>query len=516
MWEGGGELARAVAHLALDPGRGVLVLVGVIVGMAAGLLPGITFVMMVLLLLPFTYKMDLVSAVILLTATYLGGIYGGTITAILFNIPGDPDSVPSLWDGYPLARKKGAGYALALAALAGGVGTFFGGLVLATVGPAVARVALQLSTPEFFGVVLVGLASVAALGEPPLWKTFAALAAGVLLGAVGVDEIYGVPRLTWGWAVLRDGIDFVVIMTGVYALGEVIERAAAGFPKEAGHDVGVRVGVTDAVRALRESVQFGSSWLRALLVGTGIGFVPAAGATVAAFVSYGLERLTGRRRHLMGTGIPEGLIAPNAAASATLGGALVPLLTLGIPGSAAAAVILAALTLKGVQPGPGIFREQPDAVYSILATVLIGAVVLVVCGTVGAGLFARLMRVPEGMILAAVMVNGFLGLYLLRYSWSDVMIGLLAGVVGYFMRVYRAPLGALILGLILGPLAEKYFLTTMLSYGNDWSVFLRRPVSALLLVLAGLAFVWGLMRSRGASEGSGSEEKGSLSPEGSG
>jgi putative tricarboxylic transport membrane protein len=218
----------------------------------------------------------------------------------------------------------------------------------------------------------------------------------------------------------------------------------------------------------------------------------------------------------MGTGIPEGLIAPNAAASATLGGALVPLLTLGIPGSAAAAVILAALTLKGVQPGPGIFREQPDAVYSVLATVLIGAVVLVICGTVGAGLFARLMRVPEGMILAAVMVNGFLGLYLLRYSWSDVMIGLLAGVVGYFMRVYRAPLGALILGLILGPLAEKYFLTTMLSYGNDWSVFLRRPVSALLLVLAGLAFVWGLLRSRGASEGSGSEEKASLSPEGSG
>jgi len=500
MWDNLGELVRAIAHLGLDPGRGALVVIGVMVGMAAGLLPGITFVMMVLLLLPFTYKLDLTSAVILLTAVYLGGIYGGTITAILFKIPGDPDSVPSLWDGYPLARREGAGYALALAALAGGVGTFCGGLMLAAVGPAVARVALRLSSPEFFGVVMLGLASVVALGGRSLWRTFAALSVGVLLGAVGVDEIYGVPRLTWGSTVLRDGIDFVVIMTGIYALGEVIERAARGFPKAVEHGGGVRVRTGDAVRALRECVRFGGTWLRAVLVGTGIGMVPAAGATVAAFVSYGVERLAGRRRHLLGSGVPEGLIAPNAAASATLGAALVPLLTLGIPGSAAAAVILAAFMLKGVQPGPGIFGQQPDAVYGILATVLIGAFVLVICGTAGAGLFAGLMRVPEGMILAAVMVNAFLGLYLLRYSWSDVVIGLLAGVVGYFMRVYRAPLGALMLGLILGPLAEKYFLTTMLSYGNDWSVFVRRPAAAALLGLAVLGFIGGLIRSRGGAE----------------
>lgn len=494
MWEGIAGLMTGFTHV-LAPGRLVLIGVGVILGMAAGVLPGITFVMMVILVLPFTYGMSLENGLTLLAATYVGGVYGGTITSILFNVPGDPDSVPSLWDGYPMAKKGGAGKALAIAAVAGGVGTLFGGLVLSLIGPEVGKLALGLSSPDYLAVVALGLASVITLTQEAAWRTVAALASGVLLGSVGVDEIYGVPRLTFGLGALRDGIDFVIVMTGVYAIAEVLERVAKGFAQEG---IGERVSVSwkSVAEGVMESTRCVGTWVRSLAAGTVIGFVPAAGATVAAFVSYGLERMVGKRRELLGSGIAEGLVAPNAAASATVGAALIPLLTVGIPGSAASAVMLAAFTIKGITPGPQLFRQQPEAVYGLMAAIFVAAIVMIGLATLGAGLFARLLRLPENIVLGFVVVNAVVGIYAIRSNFNDVLMGFLFGVLGYVMRVYSFPVSALILGLILGPLAEKYFLTTMISYQNDLSVFVRRPVSAGFLAAAALAVVVGVMRGR--------------------
>jgi putative tricarboxylic transport membrane protein len=477
----------------LYPPYFLLVVAGVAVGMIAGVLPGITGIMVLILMLPLTYKMATIPALILLTAAYVGGAFGGTITAILFNIPGDPDSVPSLWDGHPMARHGQAGKALGIAAFSAVIGGLAGTIVLTFLSEPFAHVALEFSSAEFFSIIVFGLTSVTALGVGSLRLALISLIIGLLIGVVGLDDIYGQERFTFGSSILRDGIDFQVVMMGVYAMAEVLERLSQYYPSA---NISGREGIAAQLPAPRDLLKLWPTLSRATVTGMVIGVIPGAGATVGAFVSYGVEKLFCARRNLLGTGIPEGLAAPNAAANATVGGAFVPLLTLGIPGSGATAVILGAFLIKGIQPGPNIFTSATTLVYSIFAAQYVALVVMLALTYMSVRLYVKILQMPEPIIAALIMVFTVLGAYSLRSDMSDVWLMVGFGVLGYAMRRFDFPIAPLVLGVILGPLAERHFMQTMFSYHNDLTIFVTRPISVVFLLLAAATVAVALVRKR--------------------
>ena len=458
----------------------ILIVVGVLLGLLVGVLPGLTFVMGVLLLVPFTYSMETGPALILMLALYVAGTYGGALTSILLNIPGEPNNVPLLWDGYGMTRRGRAAEALGWAALAALAGGLVSWVVLVFAARPFASVALQLSSPEYFAIVLLGLASVLALTETSVVAAIIAMFAGMLISTVGVSSVTGAVRYDFGTTILRDGIDYLAVMIGVYALGEVITRFGQNFGGQVAQQPGSVTTTLPGLRAIRER---GGSFLRGILTGSLMGTVPGAGATVASFVSYGIEKQFGKHKGEVGQASPSGVIAPQAASTATVGGALIPLLILGIPGSAAAAVLLGVFLLHNVQPGPQIFIEQPQLVYTIFAAFLLSLILMFAVGILGAKPLIRVLNFPEVYVSAFVVLFAFIGAFALRQSYSDVWIMFAFGVIGFIMVRSEYPIAPLVLGAILGPLAERHFMTTMISSGNDWTVFFTRPISGALMVI---------------------------------
>src|SRR5215210_1071060 len=458
----------------------VLVLVGVLLGLIVGVLPGLTFVMGVLLLVPFTYSMETGPALILMLALYVAGTYGGALTSILLNIPGEPNNVPLLWDGHGMARRGRAAEALGWAALAALVGGLVSWVVLVFGAKPFASVALQLSSPEYFVIVLLGLASVLALTETSVIAAVTAMFVGMLISTVGVSSVTGAVRYDFGTTILRDGIDYLAVMIGMYALGEVITRFGQNFRGQVAQQPASVTTIIPDLRAIRERR---GSLLRGILTGSLIGTVPGAGATVASFVSYGLEKQFGKHKGEVGRASPSGVVAPQAASTATVGGALIPLLILGIPGSAAAAVLLGVFLLHNVQPGPQTFAEQPELVYTTFGAFLLSLIFMFVIGVLGAKPLIRVLNFPEVYVSAFVVLFSFIGALALRQSLSDVWITFAFGVIGFAMSRSDYPIAPLVLGAILGPLAERHFLTTMISSGNDWTVFFTRPISGSLMVV---------------------------------
>lgn len=457
-----------------------LVVVGVLLGLLVGVLPGLTFVMGVLLLVPFTYSMETGPALILMLSLYVAGTYGGALTSILLNIPGEPNNVPLLWDGYGMTRRGRAAEALGWAALAAFGGGLVSWVVLVFAAKPFASVALQLSSPEYFAIVLLGLASVLALTETSVVAAIIAMFAGMLISTVGVSSVTGAVRYDFGTTILRDGIDYLAVMIGVYALGEVITRFGQNFGGQVAQQPGTVNTTIPGLRAIRDR---GGSFLRGILTGSLMGTVPGAGATVASFVAYGLEKQFGKHKGEVGQASPSGVIAPQAASTATVGGALIPLLILGIPGSAAAAVLLGVFLLHNVQPGPQIFVQQPELVYTIFAAFLLSLIFMFVVGVLGAKPLIRFLNFPEVYVSAFVVLFCFIGSFALRQSYSDVWIMFAFGVMGFLMARSAYPIAPLVLGAILGPLAERHFMTTMISSGNDWTVFFTRPISGTLMVI---------------------------------
>jgi putative tricarboxylic transport membrane protein len=458
----------------------ILIVVGVLLGLLVGVLPGLTFVMGVLLLVPFTYSMETGPALILMLALYVAGTYGGALTSILLNIPGEPNNVPLLWDGYDMTRRGRAAEALGWAALAALAGGLVSWVVLVFAARPFASVALQLSSPEYFAIVLLGLASVLALTETSVVAAIIAMFAGMLISTVGVSSVTGAVRYDFGTTILRDGIDYLAVMIGVYALGEVFTRFGQNFGGQVAQQPGSVTTTLPGLRAIRERA---GSFLRGILTGSLMGTVPGAGATVASFVSYGIEKQFGKHKGEVGQASPSGVIAPQAASTATVGGALIPLLILGIPGSAAAAVLLGVFLLHNVQPGPQIFVEQPQLVYTIFAAFLLSLILMFAVGVLGAKPLIRMLNFPEVYVSAFVVLFAFIGAFALRQSYSDVWIMFAFGVIGFVMVRSEYPIAPLVLGAILGPLAERHFMTTMISSGNDWTVFFTRPISGTLMVI---------------------------------
>ncbi len=464
-----------------DPLNFSMIITGLIIGVLAGALPGITMLNAIVLVLPFTYLMGIVPSLLLMTSVYCGGVFGGSITGILFNIPGDPMNVPTTWEGYKLNKKGFVSKALGMAIMCSAVGGFLSALIMTFVSPPFAKVALSFSSCEYFAVVFLGLVSVVVIGTRSIGSALISLFIGMFLATIGIDDIYGAVRFTFGSRIMETGINFTTVLIGLFAIGEVLEQLSLKAKGE---------GETIRTRPKTSLPRFGELWglrhtiLRGLGIGTIIGAIPGTGATVASFVSYGVEKQVSKTPEKFGTGVWEGLAASETAINGSTGGAMIPLLTLGIPGSGATAVMMGAFLLHGIQPGPLLFNKAPEAVYTIFVGMLVCNLIMILAGLITAKFFAELMRVPEHILCAFIVSFCLLGAFALRNDLADVWFMALFGILGYFMRRYNLPIPPLILGLILGPLAESYFLTTLIGVGNDFTIFFRRPVSASLMIIS--------------------------------
>ena len=476
-----------------DPLNFAMILVGLTVGILAGALPGITMLNAIVLVLPFTYLMGIVPSLLLMTSVYCGGVFGGSITGILFNIPGDPMNVPTTWEGYQLNKKGFVSKALGMAIMCSAIGGFLSAVIMTFASPPFAKVALSFSSCEYFAVVFLGLASVVVIGTRSIGSALISLFIGMFLGTVGMDEIYGAARFTFGSRIMETGISFTTVLIGIFAIGEVLDQLSAKNKEE----IVSRLRPKTTLPRLQEIWDLRNTIMRGLGIGVVIGAIPGTGATVASFVSYGVEKQVSKHPEKFGTGVWEGLAASETSINGSTGGAMIPLLTLGIPGSGATAVMMGAFLLHGIQPGPLLFSKSPEAVYTIFAGMLVCNLIMILAGLITAKFFSELMRVPENILSAFIISFCILGAFALRNDTTDVWFMAIFGIVGYFMRRYDLPSPPMILGLILGPLAEKYFLTSMIGAENDFSIFFRRPVSGSIMVISIALLIMPFLRGLG-------------------
>jgi putative tricarboxylic transport membrane protein len=479
---GGGMLT------ALDPFNLGIMLIGLTVGVVAGAMPGISFVNAMAIALPFTYMMTPLSSMVFLGGIYAGGVFGGSISAILINIPGTPASLPSCWDGYPMTKRGESSRALTIAICASATGGVVSALLLTFGAPPFAQFALTFGQPEFFAATVLGLVSIIAIAKTRPWVSLLSLSVGIVIGSIGVDPLYGMPRLTLGIPGLQSGINFVVVMIGLFAFCEVLEML--GRP---GHDREARGKAKFKLSSFRDFWNVKYAAARGTGIGCTIGLIPGAGATIGAVIAYGIEKQVSPRGDRFGQGMEEGLAAPEAAKNATTGAAMIPLLTLGIPGSAATAIMLAALVLHGVSPGPLLFAMQTEMVYTIFASLLLANLFMIVAGAVVARGFSHLLKVPPTILGGFIVVMSVVGAYGVRNNLFDVYVCLFFGVVGYIMKRTGFPSAPLVLGVILGPLAERYFLTSLANYDNDLGIFFTRPISASILAFSLVFVAWALV-----------------------
>lgn len=468
---------------ALAPQVLVLTLLGVVLGLVMSAMPGLTTTVAVVLLLPFTFYLDAGPSMGLLMGVFVGGMTGGAMSAILVNIPGNPASVVTNIDGYPMTQKGKASEALTLAFL----GSFFGGIVglglLMLIAPQLARVALAFGAPEQFALVLLGLALVAGLSEGKLTRGLIAAGFGLMIATVGMDPIAGTPRFTFGWVPMQQGISFIAIMIGMFALPLAIEALRSPesqrLPPVETPAYRPVANFIAAARALPWTIVCA---IRSSLIGAGVGAIPGTGSAIAAVIAYECTKRFPRVRNVpFGKGNPEGVVAPEAANSAMMGGALIPMLILGIPGDPVTAVMLGALTIVGVNPGPLILIQHPDVVYGLFGSFAIALVFLLLLAIVGIPLFVRAVQVPVRILMPMIVLLCLIGSYALRNSMLDVLTMTAAGILAYFMKRWGYPVLPMLLALILGPILETQFRMSLIISFGDPAIFFTSPISAVLI-----------------------------------
>jgi putative tricarboxylic transport membrane protein len=474
-----GELLGGFAT-ALQPQYLLFAAVGVTLGTLVGVLPGIGPALTVALLLPLTYNFDATGAFILFAGIYYGGMYGGSTTSILLNTPGESASIVTALEGFKMARKGRAGAALTTAAIGSFVAGTISTLLLAFLAPVVARLALTLQPAEYFALMVLAFASVTALVGRSLLRGAISLLLGLFMGLVGIDVLSGQARLTFGVPALLDGIGVVVVAVGLFAVGEALYVASRHrlAPEEV-------VPVRGRVWMTRED--FGRSWkpwLRGTALGFPLGSLPIGGAEIPTFLSYNIERRLSRHRDEFGNGAIEGVAGPEAANNAAFSGVLVPLLTLGIPTSATAAILLAAFQIYDLQPGPLLFQNSPDLVWALIASLYIGNVMLLVLNLPLIRLWVKILEIPRPLLYSGILVFATLGVYSASNSVVDVLIMYAIGVLGFFLRRFDFPVGPVVLGVILGPLLETQFRRAVQISQGDLTVFVTRPLSAIILLAA--------------------------------
>jgi putative tricarboxylic transport membrane protein len=455
-------------------------LTGVTLGTAVGVLPGIGPALTVAVLLPVTFSLDPTSAFIMFGGIYYGAMYGGSTTSILLNTPGETGAIATAIDGYQMARQGRGAAALTTAA----IGSFVAG-TLATIGltffaPLLASVALRFGPAEYFALAVLAFCAVTALLGSSVTRGLFSLFLGLALGLVGIDQLTGNARFSFGIPQLLDGIDVVILVIGLFAVGETLYQAWRH-----GRDEIVAVKLHDFTGMNRDEWKRSwKPWLRGTAIGFPLGVLPMGGTVIPTFLSYITEKRLSDRPEEFGRGAIEGVAGPEAANNAAAAGVLVPLLTLGLPSSATAAIMLAAFQQYGLQPGPLLFSTRPDLVWTLIASLYIGNVMLLILNLPLVGVWARVMLVPRPLLFGGVLVLASFGAYSLNRSILDLGLLYAVGAIGCLMRVYDFPLVPAVLGLVLGPMAEQQFRRAMAISEGNFSVFLTRPIAATLLLSA--------------------------------
>lgn len=462
-----------------EPVHLLALIAGTVLGFLGGATPGISGTMLVVVFLPITYGMESGAAFLILVAIYASAVFSGSISAILFRTPGAPEAVATTLDGYPMAQQGKAGEALGISIFSSATGGLIGASILMLSAPLLAKVALEFGAPEYFALAMMGISVVTSLSGDNLVKGLIAALFGLFLATIGLDPFTGQERLTLGYTELMMGIDFIPVLIGLFAVSEVFRKF-----QEAGTVEEIKVKVTSKLPSFNMMKRLAGTIGRSSLLGTFIGILPGIGATTASILSYSEAVRMSKEPKKFGTGVPEGIAAPESANNAAANGAMVPLMALGIPGSATTAVILGAFILHGIQPGPLMFTQQSELVYTIFIGLILVNILIILLAKPFIGIFTQVMRVPYSMMGTIIATLCVVGTYAVRNSMIDVWIMILFGFLGYLLDKVKIPVAPIILGLVLGPLAEEQFRRTLVISGGDYSIFFTRPISAVLLILA--------------------------------
>ncbi|GAA5165670.1 tripartite tricarboxylate transporter permease [Ornithinimicrobium tianjinense] len=474
---------------AITPENLLFCLVGVVLGTVIGMLPGLGSATGVAILLPVTLSLDPVTALIMLAGIYYGSQYGASTSAILISTPGDSSSVVLSLDGYQMARRGRAGAALSISAIASFIAAIVSLVGLMALAQPIARWALNFGPPENLAIILLGLATIVSFAGENVLRGITMAALGLAVSMIGVASGFSTARFTFGSINLLSGLQFVAVMLGIFAIGEVLNQIRAG-------------GVTPIRARFRDLLITRTELRRSVaptLRGTGLGFIvgvlPGAGATLASFMAYGVEKQVSRYRHEMGNGAPEGVASPEAANNAAANASFIPTLALGIPGSGTTAILLGAFIMFGLQPGPLLFAQQPDLVWGLLVSFFFGNLILLLLNLPMAPVFAQVLRVPYAYLYPLVLFVSLVGAFALGNNTFTVWVVFFAGLLGYFMKRFDFPAAPFVLGLVLGPLLERALVQTSAMGHGSLLILLQRPVSAVLLVVALLALSLPLISS---------------------
>jgi putative tricarboxylic transport membrane protein len=467
-------------QIAFSPYNLVIATVGILLGTVIGVLPGLGGANGVAILLPVTFVMPPTSAIILLSCIYWGALFGGAITSILFNIPGEPWSVATTFDGHPMAKNGQGGQALTAAFTSSFIGAAFAIVLVTFFAPLIAEFSLKFGPPEFLGIQLLTFSAFVGLGGSSMAKTIAAILMGFLLATVGMDIVSGQLRLTFGTVELMRGFNFVVAVIGLFGIGEILLTVEEGLAfRGAKPQVRWRL----IVETLRELPQYWKTFVRSALIGSWMGIKPG-GATPASFMSYGIAKKFSKTPEQFGTGVLEGVVAPETAAHAAGVSALLPMITLGIPGSPTAAVMLGGLLIWGLQPGPMLFQERPDFVWGLIASMYTGNVIGVLIVLLFVPAFAAILRLPFAILIPLIIYVCAIGAYAVNNSTTDIWYMMFFGIAGYLFKKLDYPIAPLVLALVLGDTAESALRQSLIMSQGSPLIFFSSPIAAALVVLS--------------------------------
>lgn len=475
----------------ISPVGMILLISGTALGIVVGAIPGLTGTMLIALALPFTFGMDPLHAMLLLISLYVGAISGGMVTATLLRMPGTPASIVTTFDGYPLAVSGKPERALGLGVMASLVGGLIGWLFLFFLAGPIAVISRSFGPFDYFSLVMMAMVLIASVGGQSLIRSLLAGSIGILLSVPGISPATGQPRMTCGWSILNDGLPLLPVLIGLFAVNQILQDSCAGKRSPA-----KQLTISKVALSLRDLVANWVNLIRSSVVGTLIGMLPGIGANIGSVTAYTVARSCSRTPEQFGNGSEEGIIAAESANNATIGGALIPLVSMGLPGSVVEAVLLSALVIHGFQPGPRLFEQSPQLVYVIIFGCLVATVIMGIWMLLMMRFLASVTRIPNRLLLPSILLCCLVGSYAIGNRWFDVWVMLACGVGGFALEKNRIPLAPLVIGFVLGPIAEENLTAGLMSTHGNWSGLVREPKSLVFLVSAAFLLVLPQVRQR--------------------
>ncbi len=474
-------------QVALQPNNLAFCFIGVLIGTLVGVLPGLGPVAAISLLLPTTFHVTPVSGIIMLAGIYYGAMYGGSTTSILVNIPGEAASVVTCLDGYKMARQGRAGPALGIAAFGSFIAGTFGVIGLMLIAPPLAEMALKFGPPEYFALMVLGLTILTFLASGPMWKALLMAAFGLFLGCIGMDNMTGMARFTWDIVELSDGVGLVPAVMGLFGISEVLLNVEQVMERSV-----FETKIKNLLPTLKDWKESIWAILRGTVIGFFLGVLPGGGAVISSFVSYAVEKKISKYPEKFGTGIIQGVAGPESANNAATGGAFIPLLTLGIPANSVMAILLGAMMIHGMQPGPMLVKEQPGLFWGAVTSMYLGNAMLLVLNLPLIGLWVKILKIPYPILFPLILLFCLIGAYSLNNSTVEVLIMISFGIIGYFFKKFEYEAAPLVLALVLGPLMEAALRRSLLLSAGDPFVFVTRPISAILMIVSAILLAYPL------------------------